>query len=613
MSDFQLDMRDVRFNLFDFLDIGELAKTERYADFDAELFSDVMDAAADQAINLLAPRNEEGDRVGLKMVDGRVIMPEGWRQVYETFVQAGWNGLSVKPKDGGQGLPGILSAATQDLFIQANCSFLFTPGLTAGAISLVTEWGTADQKAIYLDKMISGEWSGTMCLTEANAGTAVPDLKSTATPIPGREGFFHIKGTKIFISAGDHDLTDNIVHMVLARVGDDEGVSLFVVPRLRPDGSGGLTYNDVTTVGIEHKLGIHASPTCSLSFGDEGDSEGWLLGEQGRGLKCMFVMMNHARIAVGLQGVGLSNAAYLKSLAYAKERVQGTRIQDMRKKDAERVTIIHHPDVRRNLMQMKTIAEGTRALCYYAAYCSDRMETAEDDKAEKHWHHLLEIMTPIVKAWSSDEGFKAAEIGIQVHGGYGYIAEYGMEQIMRDAKIGSLYEGTNGVQALDLLGRKISRGGGIMLMTTLNEINKFLNGPAKSGGFESEIAALGKARDAIAKVAMGFAQRSLKGDIEYSAMHATPFLQMFGDLVVGWLLTRQAVRAEKLYQARLQSRETEGLNEELGQVLEEDAEARYLHGKMASARFFVHQTLPRVQARLASINSEDRTALTVVL
>ena len=613
MSEFHVDMRDVRFNLFDFLNVGTLTKSPLYEDYDAELFDDVLNACYTQSRELLHPLNEVGDRVGLVFEDGRVKMPAGWQHAYDAYTASGWQAMSLPMDVGGQGLPVSIYAAAQDMFIGANVSFLFTPGLSTGAMNVIVAFGTPEQKATYLDKMVPGTWAGTMCLTEANAGTAVPDLKSTATPVPERDGFYKITGQKIFISCGDHDLTENIVHMVLARAGEDEGVSLFIVPRLRPTDDGGLEYNDVATVGIEEKLGIHASPTATLSFGDEDDCYGSLIGERGKGLRCMFLMMNEARIAVGLQGVGLANAAYQLAVRYAKERIQGTRIQEARKRDAARVAIVEHPDVRRMLMSMKAVAEGNRAIAYYASYCHDREVTATDEREEKRWRHQLEILTPIVKAWCSDEAFRAAETGVQVHGGYGYCREYGAEQILRDVKIASIYEGANGIQALDLLGRKLSRGGGVMLMTMLNEINKFLNGPAKEGTFADEIAALVKARDAVGKSAMGFAKRSMKGDVEYSALHATPFLQMFGDLIIGWLLVRHAVVAQKLYDARLQSRDVDGLNEELGQLLEHDPEARYLHGKIATAHFFVHQILPRVHARVMAIESEDRSALSVVL
>ncbi|MCB9729350.1 MAG: acyl-CoA dehydrogenase [Deltaproteobacteria bacterium] len=613
MSEFHVDMRDIRFNLFDFLDLGALTRFERFGEFDAELFGDIVDAAEDQSRKLLHPLNEQGDRVGLVFENGRVRLPEGWKAAYKAYSEAGWNGLPIAQEHGGQGLPVTVNTAVQDLFTAANVSFLFTPGLTMGALGLICEFGTTDQKALYVQKMLEGVWSGTMCLTEPNAGTAVPDLKTTAQPIDGRPGFYKIRGQKIFISAGDQDLTENIVHMVLAKVAGDSDITLFIVPRMRVGADGSLKYNDVATIAIEEKLGIHASPTCQLAFGEDNDCEGWLIGERGRGLQCMFKMMNEARIAVGVQGVGLANAAYQLSVAYARERIQGTHIRDSRKADAPRVAIIEHPDVRRNLMYMKSVAEGARAMTYYASYCHDRSTVADHETDQKHWQHQLEILVPLVKAWSSDEAFRAAELGVQVHGGYGYIREYAIEQVLRDAKIASLYEGTNGVQALDLLGRKVARGGGVMMMAMLNEINKTLNGPAKDGAFSREIAAVAKARDAVAQVAMGFGQRMMKGDIEYSALHATPFLQMFGDTVVAWLLIKQAIVAKKLYDTRMQKAEVVELTEELGRVLEDDAEARFLHGKMNTAQFFVHQVMPRVHANLMSIQSEDRSALTVVL
>ncbi|MGB0589736.1 MAG: acyl-CoA dehydrogenase [Myxococcota bacterium] len=613
MAEFEANLRDIKFNLFDFLDVKTLTESGAFSDYDEETFNDILLVSLDQATNLLAPLNASGDQIGLKFEDGRVKLPEGWKAAYDTYCASGWNGGTVPMELGGQGLPRSVYAGSQEMFISANTSFLFMPGLTAAALDILVAFGTSDQKAKYLEKMMTGEWSGTMCLTEPNAGTAVPDLRSVATPIEDREGFYRIKGQKIFISAGDHDLTDNIVHMVLARVGDDEGVSLFVVPRMREDDAGGLTFNDVTTVGIEEKLGIHCSPTCSLSFGDDNDCEGWLIGERAKGLKCMFIMMNEARIAVGVQAVGLASSAYLKAVSYAKERIQGVRIEDIRKRDAARVAIIEHPDVRRNLMYMKAMAEGSRAICIYAAYCDDQRHICEDPKESKRWMHQLEILTPLVKAWCSDEAFKVAELGIQVFGGYGYIREYGMEQILRDAKIASIYEGTNGVQALDLLGRKMAKGGGIMLMTMLNEINRYIAGANEEHFFYTEVQALAKARDAVAGTAMEFAKRGMKGDIAYSALHATPFLQMFGDLVIGWLLLRHGERARTLYEARLRARDVDDHDEDFGKVLEDDDEARFLHGKIASAHFFIHQILPRVQARKASIGSEDRSALTVVL
>jgi hypothetical protein len=617
VAEFYADMRDIRFNLFDFLNVGALTQAERFKDLDVEVMNDVLDMAYTQAAEVLFPVNASGDQEGVKLVDGTPRLPKGFKEAYKIFSESGWNGLSIPAEEGGQGFPRTLHIAAQELFTAANVNFMFTPGLTHGALGLVMEYGTADQKALYFERMLNGEWSGTMCLTEPAAGTAVPDLKSTASPIEGKPGFYKIKGQKIFISSGDQDITDNIVHMVLARVdGDPEdhrGVSLFIVPKMKVDARGKiLGRNDVTCVGIEHKLGIHGSATCSLAFGDDGDCEGWLLGGQGEGLRIMFRMMNEARIAVGLQGVAQSGLAYEWSVRYAKERIQGSRLADSRKANPERVAIIEHPDVKRMLMHMRAITQGGRAMMLYGAYCMDQAETTSDEKEEKRYMHQVEILTPIIKAWCSDEGFKACELGVQVHGGYGYIREYGVEQLLRDVKIASIYEGTNGVQAMDLLGRKISRGGGVMMMTMLNEVNKLTNGPAKDGPFKAEIEALGKARDTLAATAMGFGQTMMKGDVDYPAFHAASFLQMFGDTIVAWLLIRQALIAAKLYDKRLQSKQVDPVDEHIGQFLVDDDEARYLHGKIATARYFVHNILPRVKARGAGIKSGDRSALDMV-
>ncbi|MFT7583310.1 MAG: alkylation response protein AidB-like acyl-CoA dehydrogenase, partial [Myxococcota bacterium] len=506
MAEFYADMRDIRFNLFDFLNLGSLTNSEPFKDLDVDVFNDVLNMAYTQAAEVLFPVNEIGDREGIKIVDGKLIMPTGFAEAYKTYAESGWNALSARVEDGGQGFPLALHIASQELFTAANVNFMFTPGLTHGSLGLINEFGTADQKALYLQRMLDGVWAGTMCLTEPSAGTAVPDLKSTATPIEGKPGFYKIRGQKIFISSGDHELTENIVHLFLARVEGDpdnhRGISLFIVPKHKVDGSGKiLGRNDVTLVGIEEKLGIHGSATCSLSFGDEDDCEGWLIGGQGNGLRCMFKMMNEARVAVGLQGVALGGLAYERSVRYAKERIQGNRLADMRKAEPEKVAIIEHPDVKRMLLQMKALTEGGRALMMYTSFCMDKAHTAADDNEEKRWMHQAEVLTPIVKAWCSDEGFKVCELGIQVHGGYGYIREYGMEQLLRDVKIASIYEGTNGVQAMDLLGRKVARGGGVMLMTLMGEVNKFINGPHKDGPFAEEITSVAKARDVIAKTA----------------------------------------------------------------------------------------------------------------
>ena len=618
MAEFFADMRDIRFNLFDFLDVGAMTKSERYKDADVDTMNDVLDFAYQQSAEVLWPVNRAGDVEGVKLVDGKVIMPTGFKETYKAFSESGWNGLSFTAEQGGQGFPFTVHMASQELFTAANVNFMFTPGLSHGVLGMIFEFGTADQKAMYAERLLTGEWSATMCLTEPHAGTAVPDLKTLARPVEGKPGYFKIKGQKVFISSGDHELCDNIVHAVLARVegdpSDHRGISLFIVPKHKHDGAGKiLGRNDVTCIAVEEKMGIHGSATCQLVFGEDDECEGWLLGGQGEGLRCMFKMMNEARIAVGLQGMALGNLSYQRAVRYAKERIQGTRIADMRKANPERVAIIEHPDVKRMLLNMKSLAEGSRALTLYGAYCLDQEEMATDEKTKTHWHYQLEILTPIIKAWCSDEGFNICNTGVQVLGGYGYISEYGQEQLLRDVKIAAIYEGTNGIQAMDLVGRKIARGGGVMMMAMLNEVNKTLNAPGVAESpFADEIAALVKARDALAGTAMGFGQSGMKGDVDYPAFHAVRFLEMFGDVLVGWLLIRQAQKAQVLYDKRLLTKDIDHMTENLGSFLQDDAEARFLHGKIQTARHFVHQILPRVVSSSVSIRSQDRSALTMV-
>jgi alkylation response protein AidB-like acyl-CoA dehydrogenase len=456
--------------------------------------------------------------------------------------------------------------------------------------------------------MYSGEWTGTMCLTEPQAGTAVGDLTSVATPIEGTDEY-SIVGNKIFISAGDHDMADNIIHLVLARVPGDapgtKGISLFAVPKYRFDKDGNIgERNDMYCTAIEHKMGIHASPTCSLSFGDEKECRGYLIGERSRGIIHMFQMMNEARIMTGVQGVASANAAYQLALTYAKERIQSPKITD-RSPDAKSVAIIEHPDVRRNLMLSKAIAEGIRSMIVETATYADRAANDPDEAVRTKANDLFELLTPICKAYSTDMGFKVTELAIQVHGGYGYIGEYEVEQYMRDLKIASLYEGTNGVQALDLLGRKMRMKGGALFMTWLQDMSVFLES-VKSNEALSDIAiAVDKAKNSVAGAAMHF-QSNGKAKFEESLLGATPFLEAMGNVHVAKALLHQAqIASDKLAELA-----PEGNADELAKG---DDEIKFYAGKIHTARFFANSILPHTVALTKSIQSNDRSALDIVL
>lgn len=438
------DERDLKFVLYEQLHIEELCKYPQYAEFSQEVFDMVLDQAEKLAEKEMYPTNKIGDRQGCRFADGRVQVPEAFHKVYQLYCEGGWIAISDPPEVGGQGLPFVVANAALDFFSAANWALMMYPGLTHGAARLLQKYGTSELQEIYMYKMFSGEWGGTMCLTEPSAGSDVGNLRTRAVRRP--DGAFNLQGQKIFISSGMHDLTANIVHMVLARIDGapkgTRGISIFLVPRLRVDESGNLVENDVACSGIEHKMGIHGSATCSLNFGENNRCIGYLMGEENKGMRIMFDMMNEARLFVGMQGLGHAGTAYLHALQYAKERLQGAPVEKMKDADAPRVPIIDHPDVRRMLMFMKSSTEAMRAMLHLTAYCIDRERVAETDEDRERFQGYVDLLIPICKSVGSDLGFRVCETAVQIYGGYGYISEYPVEQFLRDCKIASLYEGT---------------------------------------------------------------------------------------------------------------------------------------------------------------------------
>ncbi len=616
MSDYRIDRRDVDFTLYEQLDLEGLADLPRYRQFDAQTFDMVLDNAQRFAVEQLAPVSAAADEQGCKLEDGQVQVPELYESLYTRFCEMGLFAPVHSPEYGGMGLPHTLGVALIELLFGAHPSFMSTPGLTASAAHLIEEFGTDEDVDTYCERMFTGQWAGTMCLTEPQAGSALGELTTAATPVDG-EDYYQVRGNKIFITNGDQQLTDNIVHLVLARVqGDPEGtrgISLFIVPKYRVNDDGSLgERNDVTVTNIEEKMGIHASPTCSLSFGDEGDCRGWLVGERCDGLKYMFQMMNEARIVTGLQGVAIGNAAFQDALAYAKERKQGPKVTD-RGDDKQAVPIIEHPDVRRNLMIMKAYGEGIRALGYNTAHISDIALYGEDEQQKEHAEDLLELLTPVCKAFCSDIGFKMTELAMQVFGGYGYIKEYGVEQKMRDVKIASLYEGTNGIQALDLLGRKMRQKGGARFMTWMQQTTQFLSELTDDDTFGEMAGKVDAAKNSLAEAAMGF-QAQGKQDPEYPLLHATPFLRMFGHVEAARLLLKQATIARQKLEAIWEDSGIDPDDEEgRRQLVSSNEQVRYYENKVDTAAFFIHQLLPKVDAYLEGIQSGDRSALDIEL
>lgn len=519
MADYVAPIEDMLTTLRSSADLDGLLSLPAFSDFDLELTESVLSEAGKLASEVVAPLNQIGDRQGSVLENGVVRTPDGWREAYGHFVDGGWNGLSHSPAHGGQGLPQVLAMAVQEMLHGANMAFGLCPLLNQGAVELLQTHGTEEQKATYLPKLISGTWTGTMNLTEPQAGS---DLGALTARAWREDGHYRIKGQKIYISYGEHDLTENIVHMVLARLDDappgSRGISLFIVPKFLPaEGGSPGQRNDLRCVSLEHKLGIHASPTCTMAFGDDDGAVAFLVGRENHGLACMFTMMNNARVAVGAEGVGVAERAFQRARAYANERVQGKAFGA----DGDG-PIIRHPDVRRMLAGMHARTEAMRALAYAAGAQLDLAHHAESDAARQAARVRLDLLTPLVKAWCTDTAEKVASTGVQVHGGMGYIEETGAAQHLRDVRITQIYEGTNGIQAGDLVFRKVARDGGDAARILIDEIEK------TCPDLKSAHDALRRATDWVVQTA--------ETAPEQAAAASVPYLELFARVVAGSLL-----------------------------------------------------------------------------
>jgi alkylation response protein AidB-like acyl-CoA dehydrogenase len=541
-----------RFVLDHVVRIDELAADERYAAATPDMVDAILEGAGAFAAGEYAPLNRAGDQIGARWADGKVTMPPGFRDAYQAFVAGGWGSISGPETYGGQGLPNVLGTVIMEDLGTANMGFSLINMLTPAAIESLISTGTDAQRDTYLAKLITGEWNGTMNLTEPQAGSDVGALRSTATPTG--DGLYRIKGTKIFITFGEHDLTDNIVHLVLARTpgapAGTRGISLFIVPKIRADGA----HNDIRCVSIEHKMGIHASPTCVLSYGDNDDCLGELIGPEFGGMAAMFVMMNNARLNVGLQGIQIAERATQQAVGYAMDRVQSARAGGASR---DPVAIIEHPDVRRMLLRMKALTQGARALVYYAFGQLDRAHLGDADARDR-----LDVLTPLAKAWGTDVGCEVASLGVQVHGGMGFIEETGAAQHYRDIRIAPIYEGTNGIQAADLVGRKLGLGGGAPLASLIADMRR----EAQDAGLRTLIEDV---EAVAAHLAGSGADDRLAGSY--------PFLTMLSVAVGGWLMERQGRIAEGA-----------------------EGDPAFLAMKQAAARYFVAQIVPEASGLKAS-------------
>ena len=550
MSEYRAPIRDMQFVLKELAGLDEVIQLPGCEEASADVVDAILEEAARFAEEVLSPLNASGDRQGARFEAGQVTMPEGFKEAYQLFAASGWTALSSEPEWGGQGLPKLLSTPVSEMWKSANHAFSLCPLLTGGAIDALVLSGSATLKKTFLEKMVSGQWTGTMNLTEPNAGSDLAAVRTRAEP--QADGSYRIFGQKIFITYGEHDMAENIVHLVLARTPTApegvKGISLFIVPKflVRDDGSLGER-NDACCVSIEHKLGIHASPTAVMAFGEHGGAQGYLVGEENRGLEYMFIMMNVARFGVGMEGVAVCERAYQRAREYARERVQGSDISAPR---GPKVAIIAHPDVRRMLMSMKAQTEASRALAYVVAAAHDKALHHPEAAVRTASMAFVELLIPVVKGWSTEIGIEVASTGVQVHGGMGYMEETGVAQYLRDARISTIYEGTTGIQANDLIGRKIARDGGAafgLVIARMRELAARLLAQS-----DTQLLAIG-GRLAVAVEALATAGdwlvQNYARDVRAAAAGAVPFLRLFGLVAGGW----QMACAAQIAQARVDS------------------------------------------------------------
>jgi len=611
MSNLLVNTRDQEFVLFEQLGIDKLFESEAFKDFTKDDLLMILKEAEKMAVNVIAPTFAEGDKEGCKFKDGKVSVPKCFHEPWKKYIEAGWLAATESPDVGGQGLPRAIGYAMAELMGSANYSFVMYSGLTHGAAGLIEAYGTEEQKNKYMYKMYAGEWAGTMCLTEPNAGSDVGATKTTAKRLP--DGKFLITGTKCFISAGDHDLTPNIVHPVLARIEGDppgtKGISIFIVPKVRVNDDGSLGEpNDVNTGGIEHKMGIKGSATATLNFGENGKCIGELLGGEREGMKIMFQMMNEARLGTGMQGLAAASAAYEHAVQYSKERVQGNDIMAGKDPNAKPVTIINHPDIRRKLMWMKSHVEGMRSMCYFVGYCMDKSKVAKTEEEKANWEGFLDLMTTVVKAYCSDKALLVCSTAMDVYGGYGYCSEYPVEQYMRDEKIATIYEGTNGIQSLTLVGRSLGQRKGMNLMNLFGEIQKNIKKMKEHKELGKHTAILEEASNACLELTMFFVQAGKAGNFMLPILNAYKFMEIFGDVLMGHFLIEGAgIAAEKL-DAVYKEKKADTAEKQKA-LNKENNEAAFYSGRVASAKFFAVESLTTVKARCEAVKMDEKSPL----
>lgn len=600
---YKADLRELQFLLFEQFRLQELLGKSPFEGWGEDECKTSLAECYRFVREVTGPLNAVGDHEGCKVVDGHVVTPKGFKDAWKKLYEAGWKSIAVEPEYGGAGAPHALQVMIEEMISGANTAFAMYPGLAFGAAEVIESFGTPEQKALYCARMFGGQWGGTMCLTEPQAGSDVGSAKTTASK--NADGSYSIRGTKIFISGGDHDLAENIVHLVLARVdgapAGTKGLTLFIVPKIRANADGSLGEpNDVSLANIEHKMGINGSATCILNFGDAGKCLGWPVGGDAKlnqGMPQMFKLMNSARIAVGVQGVSLASSAFLNALEYARERKQGSSITHWKDATAPRVPILEHADVRRMLLDMKARVEGIRALAVKLAHHQDQVRVLQGKDEQKTAYHQgqVDLLVPLVKSYGSDQAFRVCETAIQTYGGVGYTKDFPVEQYCRDAKIFSIYEGTNHIQAMDLVGRKLGQAGGANLQAFLADVARFVKEHGADPTLGSAVKHLALAQEALGGSAMRLLTWFQTGQLGMVPLHANRFLEMMAETTVAWMLLEGAAVA---------------LEKKKG-VAAGHPDGAFYDGKVAAALYYARNVLPGVELKARLMADEDKTPLEI--
>ena len=588
MPVFKAPVRDFQFVLNEYLKVDQYKAIDGFADAGPELMTPVLEAAAQLCEEVLFPLNQKGDRQGLRYDNGKVLLPDGFKEAYKMYVEGGWPSFTCDPNYGGQGLPEVLNMPLMEMVCSANLSFGLTPGLSHGAYNAINLHASDELKKKYLPKLVSGHWSGVMCLTEPQAGTDLGLVRTKAEP--NADGSYSITGTKIFISSGEQDATENILHLILARLpgapAGTKGISLFLASKFLVNDDGSLgERNALMCSGIEHKMGLHASPTCVMQYDG---AKAWLVGEPHKGMRAMFTMMNSARLYVGVQGLGVAEVAYQNALAYAKERLQSRAITGAKFPEKAADPLVVHADIRRMLLTMRSFTEGCRALALEMALKNDLAHRHPDPVVRQEADDFVQLLTPVLKSYLTDGGFEMANLAVQVHGGYGYISEYGVEQYVRDARITMIYEGTNGIQALDLVGRKLPVGTGRYLRSFFHPIDAFITKHRDTPAMAEFTKPLYIHMGYLQKATMWIAMQGMASPDD-AAGGAVEYQKMFALVTLAYVWARQAAVAHKKLAA--------------------GGEKEFYEAKIATARFYMQKILPQTISLLASITAGSKSMM----